>query len=829
MKKKWGKRALSAGLALLLTAGLCACGKGSSDQDAGSSKKDNGKTANENSALAKENVYRATEIALPKLCDEETGGAYVQQMFRSGDKVYTIIRVDDWTAEKTDIKLISISTDGTEVKTVSFELAEPIEQDYPDPIEEPQDSEPGDVPTGDDGIALLSQEQQYWENDSYNSFAAGADGSIYGIRNYYYQDYTDSEKSMEKTFICRWDIDGKFLAQTELTELKEKSEAGEYVYINALLPKEDGSVNLLLSGEQTYRMTIDKDGNAGACAPISDETSAVVNYNQYQVVKPDGTLLLVYSDENDWTKTWLAEYDVEQDKLGEPSEMPPSLTWSGFSSLNAGADSDLVYSDSSGVYTYNKGDAEGKMKLNFVNSDLNISGFNQFVELDSEHIMAFYTEDYDSQMKAALFTYVAPETIADKAVIVMAGSYIGSDWKQRVVEFNRSHDDYRIVLKEYDSYNTYDDYNAAYTKLNNDIITGGMPDILLADSSLPVENYISKGLIADVGKLIESDEELSQNEYMQNVFDAYSVDGKLYYVTPRFSIITMAAKTSLVGDGSDWSMDKMQQVLAGMGDGAQAIGETTRGNFMNLAMQYCGTDFIDVSTGKCNFNSDDFIAMMEFAKTLPEEINWDDMDDAYWSSYESQYRDNRTLLMQMYIGNFNGLSYQLNGMLGEEFTFVGFPTKEGSGAYVSAYDTLVLSSKSDVQDGAWEFARYYLTKEYQDSLEYGLPVLKSAYLAKSVEATQKPYYTDWQTKEKIEYEETISINGEEITIPPLSQDQLDQLLAYVETVNTKNYYNDSVMNIIDEEMGAFYAGQKTAADTAAVIQSRVQIYVDENR
>ena len=51
----------------------------------------------------------------------------------------------------------------------------------------------------------------------------------------------------------------------------------------------------------------------------------------------------------------------------------------------------------------------------------------------------------------------------------------------------------------------------------------------------------------------------------------------------------------------------------------------------------------------------------------------------------------------------------------------------------------------------------------------------------------------------------------------------------METVNTKYYYNESVLNIINEEMGSFYSGQKSAADAAAIIQSRVQLYVDESR
>ena len=221
--------------------------------------------------------------------------------------------------------------------------------------------------------------------------------------------------------------------------------------------------------------------------------------------------------------------------------------------------------------------------------------------------------------------------------------------------------------------------------------------------------------------------------------------------------------------------------------------------------------------------------MMEFAKTLPEEFNWDEVGDDYWSSYESQYRDNRTLLMQTYIGDFNNLAYQLNGYMGGEFTFVGFPTQTGNGAYISAYDTLVLSAKSKVLDGAWEFVRYYLTDEYQEDLSYGLPVNKKIYLEKSVQATKRPTYTDWETKEEVEYDQTMYINGEDIIIPPLSEEQLKQVLDYMETVDTKYYYNESVLNIINEEMGSFYSGQKSAADAAAIIQSRVQLYVDESR
>ena len=41
--------------------------------------------------------------------------------------------------------------------------------------------------------------------------------------------------------------------------------------------------------------------------------------------------------------------------------------------------------------------------------------------------------------------------------------------------------------------------------------------------------------------------------------------------------------------------------------------------------------------------------------------------------------------------------------------------------------------------------------------------------------------------------------------------------------------NDEITNIITEEAEAFFKGQKSVADVANVIQSRVQVYVNENR
>ena len=305
------------------------------------------------------------------------------------------------------------------------------------------------------------------------------------------------------------------------------------------------------------------------------------------------------------------------------------------------------------------------------------------------------------------------------------------------------------------------------------------------------------------------------------------MDGKLYQVIPYFNVMTMVAKQKYAGDSGSWTMKDMQEALSKMPEGASAMTEQVRSTFLTMMMQYCGADYVDVSTGKCNFNSQSFIDMLEFAKTLPEELSEDYYTDVYWETYQSQYREDRTLLMNTYISTVSSMNSVINGSFGEPVSFVGFPSESGNGSCITTGDTFALSAKSANLDGAWEFVRYYLTDEYQESVQWGMPVSEAVFDAKAAEALNKPYYLD-ENGEKVEYDETFYMNGENIPLDPMSQEQVDQVVSFIKSVNNAQYYNADINNIIAEESEAFFSGQKSAQEVAGIIQSRAQIYVSEN-
>ena len=247
-------------------------------------------------------------------------------------------------------------------------------------------------------------------------------------------------------------------------------------------------------------------------------------------------------------------------------------------------------------------------------------------------------------------------------------------------------------------------------------------------------------------------------------------------------------------------------------------------------LSYAGQDFINVETGKCNFNSQSFIDMLEYAKTLPTEYPQDYWDNYDYSYNESQYRENRSLLYDLYISNIKDCKYQIKGYMGEDISFVGFPTADSNGSVLNSGNyTFMISARSKHQDGAWQFVRQFLTEEYQSGDQlYDMPVLKSAFLEKAKQATERSYWTD-EDGNKQYYDDTWNINGEEVILEPFTQEEVDAICEFIYTVNRTAYYNEDIRNIIVEEAEAFFSGQKSAQDVADVIQSRAQVFVNENR
>ena len=61
-----------------------------------------------------------------------------------------------------------------------------------------------------------------------------------------------------------------------------------------------------------------------------------------------------------------------------------------------------------------------------------------------------------------------------------------------------------------------------------------------------------------------------------------------------------------------------------------------------------------------------------------------------------------------------------------------------------------------------------------------------------------------------------------------TQEEIDGIRHLIESARPLSWESEEIYAIIGEESASYFAGQKSADETAKIIQSRVQIYVSEN-
>lgn len=644
---------------------------------------------------------------------------------------------------------------------------------------------------------------------SENIFAVGSNGDIYAVQttttssgneeNYSY--------SMVQKLVRRGVADGGEIASTEIA-VDENNPDGSYV--NQIFS--DGKGNLALVTTQGI-MLYDEELNF---IKMLKSQSVIDN----AVMLQDGSVAIV-----EWRDTGVSfqKLDLASGQFSE-AIVPENLE--GYS-FYAGIGYDLLTSSSDGVYGLNLADNSCVQLMNFVDSDLSVSNIYNLSAVSETEFYAQYYSDSDNSSHYSKFIKVDPENVKTKITLTMAGVYIDSDLLGRVVAFNKESDDYRIKVTDYSVYDTEDDSTAAQTRLNTDLIAGNIPDILVLNTDMPVDSYIEKGLFADLYQFMDGENGIDRSRYLTNVFDAYTVDGKLYQLVASFGVSTIVGKTSLVGEEQGWSYEQFTRFAEGLGEETAVFSQAARGEVLSSFLRLSGGEFLDWDTQSCKFDTDSFKQFLAFLNTVPETIHYDDMSDQEWSELDAVYRNNKAALLMTYVSTFTDQKYMSQGQFGEPITFIGFPEETGNGSAILPSLALAISSKSANQDAAWNFVKSFLEADYQDSV-YDFPVSLDALEKKAADAMQPPYYYD-SDGSRVEYNDTYYVGGVEIQIHPMTQEDVDQVMGLLTSLNQTLRTDDGLLNIVREEAAAYFAGQKTADETAQIIQSRAKIYVEEQQ
>ena len=593
---------------------------------------------------------------------------------------------------------------------------------------------------------------------------------------------------------------------------------GDYFYMNGMETDKDGNIYINGGGIGVYVLD-----SSGVFQYLIERTE---NFVDLLVRMGDGRIAGTMWGEMNRV---LKPLDAASRSWGESVELPKNSY-----NVYPGDDEYAVFcTDNSNFYGV---DSEGNQTklFNFINCDVDNNYIQSIIPLPDGRILCagFNYKNNNQTAEMVILTKTPASEVAQKEVLSLACLYIDYNIKSEIINFNRTNGKYRIEVREYSEYNTDEDYNAGLTKLSTEIIAGNIPDILDINS-LPIKQYGAKGLLEDLWPFIDSDPGLGRSRLMENVFDAMEQDGKLYQISPRFSVFTAIGNRGVVGPRPGWTVDEMYAALAKLPPGADVFDKFTTRDTILMYSCYLGMDeYVNWTTGKCSFDSESFIKVLEFANSFPAEFDWENYDWEFdYESEPSRIMNGKQLLSMMSVNDFQTIQ-MYKAMYGGDITFIGFPSEGRKGSAISQDGGgFAMSSKCKNKEGAWEFMRIFLTEAYQkDYLWWGFPTNKAAFDAKLKEAMTPHYYTDPETGEEVE-QSTGGWGYEDITIEiyALRQDEVDQIMGLINTTKKTFNYDQSMYDIIADEAAAYFNGQKSARDTAAIIQSRINIYVNEQR
>ena len=838
------KRMLALLLAALMIVGLFAgCSKDET--------KDPGKTDPGNSLIDQTKPSQTTakyaykadylDLTMPD------GVQYLNQLCAAGTTLYASVGIqgeeivnsdpatgDTWSYYNTRLSMLTIDPDtGTCTELTNLDL--------------PQ------VPEGAEGSV-----------DCYNMIGSD-DGTLWMLVNVYATQYelpddfdpnTDSKWNYPSTdiggsYLMHVAADGSTIASIDLSDTNaDDTEDGMSSNLSSFAV--DAAGNLYVSDYNNIYV-LDAEGNVQFKLDGSQYNGSLYRLNAQQV----GVMWYNYTDDvnaADENGQYFVPIDLETKDWGEKVKLPSNV-WS----ILPGDDVyDFYYADNNNIFGYTaKTDTKEKL-VDWLACDVDTNNMNGYAMLSDSRVAALmqdWNTDPTTYQLIVLHRVDASE-IKEKKVLTLACMYLDWNLRSMIVEYNKTNDEYRINVVDYSEYATDDDYNAGVTKLTTEIISGSVPDIFLT-SNLPIDKYAAKGVVADLNTFMDGGNGLSRDYFVPQVMSALEKDGKLYELPTSFSVQTAYALSSIASQYDTWNVAAVQDAMTQLQEGATVF---SNGWTKNTALSNCLSRnlsaFVDWTTGKCEFDSEAFQQLLAFCNSFPAETSDGDgaiayassadiaVDDAMWDSDATRITNGKQLMSTIGMYSFDSYIWNVYAIR-DKITFTGYPTEDGSGSSFELQMPMAISSVTKYPDAAWDFVCSIIKKMNtidENNYYYGFPISQAAFDAEMTDIMTEQYQLD-ENGEQVDWDgdgepdkairgsyETME-NGETVykDVYALTQEDIDQILGVINNTHSVYDYDQEILDIITDEVAAYFAGDKDVQTTANMIQSRVNLYVQEQR
>lgn len=493
------------------------------------------------------------------------------------------------------------------------------------------------------------------------------------------------------------------------------------------------------------------------------------------------------------------------------------------------------------LYLYDAAENTQTTLLKWANCDINPDAVQQFATFSDGRILVCLRE-VEGTGELALLTKVPREQASQKEVITLGTLQADNSHLLRCIsQFNRNSSDCRIEIKEY--YNAGLDYGnpeakeEARTALHLDISSGRCPDILMLEYD-DLENYAAKGLLEDLSPYLDENDQL---EISDNVLEAYTFQGKLCALPGALQIRTIVGYANSLGQmesGDGWTLEEMMEFIDSHPE--KNAFSADAGQLLEYCLTFNQSHFVDWETHTCDFTSGEFTDLLEFCGRFSGTQGDEDKgvlnlagkrDSALLYEVELFRPEDITLLMQI-----------LGAKDVSALSYIGFPTLDGQPGNLleDCGGTCAISAKSEHKEEAWDFMEILLTGWEQPPKNFGALLYTKGFPTEL--GTRERYFAKvmenpWRLRENGEihreyglpvryFLHTFIQNEQRLYFYVPLPEEIDLLCELLDS-STAARGSSQISSIVLQEAQAYFSGQKSAADVAAIIQNRVTVYLEE--
>lgn len=521
----------------------------------------------------------------------------------------------------------------------------------------------------------------------------------------------------------------------------------------------------------------------------------------------------------------LAQWDTATGQAGEPFANLPE----GCQQVWSASGNTVLISTGKTLFAYDLETTESRELFDWLGVNISSGSIRSVGMTADEGIAVVCSQSgenpFATKYEFALLSKVEKSKVPEKEVITLATiAEPYDDLKRAVVEFNKASSQYRVEIKSYlEEQGDWTKLTDAKNRFQADLISGNGPDLIYLEH-LDWTNLAGKGTLEELTPYLQREGGVEKEDFLEAVVEAYELKGNLYTIPRAFTLNTLMGRQSVVNTSETWTFADMMKLAQDYPDVALIYGMDAY-SFIRRYVQCEESLFIDAE-GQCHFDGPLFAELLEF--TIQGKNNL-----VMGFSPYADFLLNKYLLLQAEITGLE--AYQVYRQLFKgEGTLAGYPTADGTrGVLLEGKEMMAISSQSEKKEGAWAFLEFYLQAEVITNFQ--MPTLVSTFEEKVDKAMEIEYEYDKDGNLKYDKEGNpvqkikmqyghYDFNAD---IYAMTEEELEGFYELLDQAVRGN--NESMITqIVIEEVSPFLNGQKTAEEVTAIIQSRVQLYLDEN-